>query len=216
MTATPSYKAIVDHYEACLAQHGDSHRGVDWPNAEDADMRYRVMLEVIRDRPYGRPTRLLDFGCGASHLYEYLRREQVEGVEYSGIDLSEPFIDLSRTKFPEIRYWCLDILTSQWRELPRFDYVVINGVFTEKLELGFDEMFVFMQRVVKRLFGLVDHGLAFNAMSKHVDWERPDLFHLPFDRLAQWLTAEVSRNIVLRSDYGLHEYTTYVYRESSR
>ena len=49
-------------------------------------------------------------------------------------------------------------------------------------------------------------------MSKHVDWERDDLFHLPFDDLARWLVASVSRNIVIRADYGLYEYTVYVYR----
>ena len=30
-------------------------------------------------------------------------------------------------------------------------------------------------------------GIAFNVMTKHVDWERDDLFHLPFDQLAEWL-----------------------------
>jgi hypothetical protein len=55
-------------------------------------------------------------------------------------------------------------------------------------------------------------GLAFNVMSKHVDWERPDLFHLPFDALAQVLARSLTRNFVIRNDYGLYEYTTYVYR----
>mgnify|MGYP006179677761 CR=1 FL=1 len=27
---------LIDHYEACLDAHGDTHRGVDWPNAADA------------------------------------------------------------------------------------------------------------------------------------------------------------------------------------
>ena len=37
-------------------------------------------------------------------------------------------------------------------------------------------------------------------------------FHLPFDELAPFLTRELSRNFVLRNDYGLFEYTAYVYR----
>jgi hypothetical protein len=48
-------------------------------------------------------------------------------------------------------------------------------------------------------------------MSKHVDWEREDLFHLPFDTLAAFLKQELSGNFVIRNDYGLYEYTTYVY-----
>ncbi len=57
--------------------------------------------------------------------------------------------------------------------------------------------------------------MAFNVMSKHVDWEREDLFHLPFDTLAEFLKKELTRNFVFRNDYGLYEYTTYVYREAT-
>jgi hypothetical protein len=49
------------------------------------------------------------------------------------------------------------------------------------------------------------------VMSKHVDWERDDLFHLPFDALGSFLREEVSRHFVIRHDYGLYEYTTYIY-----
>ena len=44
------YLSIVSHYENCLAQSGDSHLGVDWPKKEDAETRYRIMLEIIK--PY--------------------------------------------------------------------------------------------------------------------------------------------------------------------
>jgi hypothetical protein len=110
-----------------------------------------------------------------------------------------------------MRFWCLDVLTDDVSALPRFDYAVLNGVFTEKLELSYDEMFDFMSRTVARVFSLVEVGIAFNVMSKHVDWERNDLFHVPFDEMAAFLIAHVTRNIVLRADYGLYEYTAYAY-----
>ncbi len=50
-------------------------------------------------------------------------------------------------------------------------------------------------------------------MSKQVDWERDDLFHLPLDQMADFVCGNLSRNFVIRNDYGLYEYTTYVYRE---
>jgi hypothetical protein len=49
-------------------------------------------------------------------------------------------------------------------------------------------------------------------MTKHVDWEREDLFHLPFDLLASFLKREVSRNFIVRNDYGLFEYTVYLFK----
>jgi SAM-dependent methyltransferase len=211
MTQGGDYRSIAAHYERCLAEHGDNHLGVDWPNAEDAETRHAVMLGVIR-RDGDAPVRLLDVGCGASHLYEHMLRHGVQGVEYAGLDISEPFVELSRSKHPGNDYWRLDVLTDDLSGLPRFDYAVMNGVFTEKLDLGYEEMLDFFRRMVVRVFSLVDKGIAFNVISKHVDWERDDLFHVPFDTVAAFLTAEIGRNFLFRNDYGLYEYTTYVYR----
>ncbi len=51
-------------------------------------------------------------------------------------------------------------------------------------------------------------------MSKYLDWERDDLFHLGFDDMASFLDSDISRHFVIRHDYELFEYTVYVYRES--
>ena len=206
-----SYRSIVSHYEACLEKHGDTHLGVDWPTKQDADTRYRVMLEVIRSFPTGENIRLLDFGCGGSHLNDYLERRGVKYIAYSGLDLSPKFVELSKRKYPANVYYCLDLL-DQRSSLPLFDYIVMNGVFTEKRELSFDDMFAYCKRLLKKVFAQAEVGIAFNVMSKQVDWERDDLFYLPFDKLAEFLTKELTRNFVFRNDYGLYEYTTYLYR----
>jgi len=204
------YRDIVSHYESCLEKYGDSPLGVDWTKPEIVDKRYQVMLGVIkRDQPSH--IRLLDFGCGASHLYEYIRKNNLSSIEYSGLDLSEKFIELSKRKFPQIAYYCVDILDENV-DIPSFDYIVMNGVFTEKCSLSFDEMFDYFKKVVGKVFAKAEKGVAFNVMSKQVDWEREDLFHLPLDLLADFLTKNISRNFVIRNDYGLYEYTTYVYR----
>lgn len=205
------YRTIVAHYEDCLARHGDTHLGVDWPNREDALRRYQVMLDLVRPVPDGARVRLLDFGCGASHLYEYMLAHEVRGIDYAGLDLSEKFVDLSRAKFPGNAYHCLDALAAD-ASLPEFDYAVMNGVFTEKRALSHAEMLAYFKRLVGKVFEAARLGLAFNVMSKQVDWERDDLFHLPLDTLADFATRELSRNFVIRSDYGLYEYTTYIYK----
>ena len=202
------YLSIVSHYETCLDRHGDSHLGVDWPKAADVHTRHRVMLELIR--PASQRVSLLDFGCGAAHLNEYIREQRLDHIEYAGLDLSEKFVRLSQSKFPNNRFFCMDLLDND-AALPMFDYIVLNGVFTEKRELSFDEMLSYFKQLVSRVFAHAAVGIAFNVMTKHVDWEREDLFHLPFDTLAAFLKKELTRNFVFRNDYGLYEYTTYVY-----
>ena len=206
------YLGIVSHYESCLAIHGDTHLGVDWPKAQDVETRYRVMLDVITNQSAAAPVSLLDFGCGTAHLEEYILKMGIGNIEYAGLDLSEKFIQICRNKFPANRFYCLDVLAGA-SDLPKFDYVVLNGVFTEKRDLSFDEMFSYFKRLIMRVFEKAEIGIAFNVMSKHVDWERDDLFHLPFDSLATFLQQELSRHFVIRNDYGLYEYTTYVYRQ---
>src|SRR3954452_10208117 len=89
--AVAGYLKIVAHYEGCLQKHGDSHLGVDWPNQADAHIRYRVMLDLLAGSETNGPVDLLDFGCGASHLYEFLQKHGTQPINYSGLDLSEDF-----------------------------------------------------------------------------------------------------------------------------
>lgn len=206
----PNYFKIVSHYEDCLDKYGDTHRGVDWPDPTDAITRYRVMLDVIRESQLTTVS-LLDFGCGASHLNDYICANQLKHINYSGLDISEKFIRLSQGKYPDTNYYCMDILRTPI-QLPCFDYVVLNGVFTEKRELSRDEMWEYFKHVILKIFEIAGKGMAFNVMSSHVDWERDDLFHLSMDKLAAFLVNNVSRDFVIRNDYRLYEYTTYVYR----
>ena len=168
------------------------------------------MLDLIRvSAP--RPVSLLDFGCGASHLLDFIIRKKIEGIAYTGLDLSSAFVALSRRKYPHVVYHCVDVLEDA-TALPTFDYVVMNGVFTEKRDLSLEEMFAYVSAVLRRAFALARRGLAFNVMSAGLGWEQPYLFHAPFDRVTALVRAELTENFVIRADYRLADYTVYLYR----
>ena len=202
------YLNIVSHYEDCLRRHGDSHLGVDWANADDAERRYQVMLDMIGD---GRDVSVLDFGCGYSHLLGYMRKVNFQPIRYVGLDISPDFIEVSREKYPEIEYLRLDVL-DEGVTIPEFDYILMNGVFTEKGGLSFDEMFDYFRAVIGKTFPHCRKGMAFNVRSSQVETEEVDLFHLPLDKCAWFLARDVSRHYAIRQDYGLEEYTVYLYR----
>lgn len=208
------YLDIVAHYEHCLATHGDTPKGVDWPNAADATKRYNVMLDILSIPNCPSEVSLLDFGCGAGHMLEHLRQFGQNDVQYFGADISPCFIELCRKKFPCESFVLVDMLREPNR-LPQTDFIVANGVFTEKRSLSWDSMWLYTQKMITSLLQHARIGLAFNVMSSHVDWTRDDLFHLPFDTLAAFLKKEISRNFMFRSDYGLYEYTTYVFHEAN-
>jgi SAM-dependent methyltransferase len=215
MTDTDAgYLRLVAHYEACLDRHGDTHLGVDWPNAEDARTRYRVMLDLIGE-PAPAPVSLLDFGCGAGHLLDHIRATGEDRIDYRGLDASAKFVALCRRKFPDTVFHQADVLRGPVTVTPA-DYVVLNGVLTEKRELSDREMRDFMETLLSAVWPLARKGLAFNVMSCQVDWQRDDLFHMPFDDMARFVAGSLSRHFRFRQDYGLYEYTTYVYRMPRR
>lgn len=204
------YAKIIDHYEKCFEKYGDTPKGLDWPNLPDLLKRYEVMLGLIRKEDVG--ASLLDFGCGTARLFEFINRNHSKfNLRYSGLDLGETFTRYCREKYPQIKFYHTDLLKDR-DAIPAFDYIIMNGVFTEKASLSFDEMFTYFKKLILSAFQKTIKGLAFNVMSKHVDWERDDLFHLPLDTLAAFLTKELTRSFIIRNDYGLYEYTTYVYK----
>ena len=205
----PIHIGLVSEMEGNLARHGDSFLGVGWTKTqENADLRYRVMLEMVRERE---PVTLLDFGCGAAHLYDYIAARQIPNIGYSGLDLSPEYLKLCRHKHPALVFYADDVLAPE-HTVPLHDYVVMNGVFNYKGDYTFEEMWAYCQQLLKAVDKLAVRGFAFNVVSKHVDWERDDLFHLPFDLLATFLDKHISRNFTIRHDYGLFEYTVYVYK----
>ena len=207
------YKEIIKHYENCLDKHGDTHLGVDWPIEEDVFKRYKVMMELITLRKDTDQVTLLDFGCGTAHLLNFISKNSFSNVIYSGLDISEKFVTVCKGKYPETSFYCGDVLNPNFK-LPTFDYIVMNGVFTEKRDLTFEEMWDYFTQMITKVYSLCNKGVAFNVMSKQVDWEREDLFHVSLDKLASFLCLNVTRDFVIRNDYGLYEYTVYINKYS--
>ncbi len=203
--------------EACeedLLKYGDSFRGAGYTKSpEEAAQRYAVMLGLVRE--LDQPISLLDFGCGLAHLLDFIDREpRYRLVQYTGLDLSLKYLQAAKARRPDASFLQLDALQSD-AALPEFDYVIMNGVFNFRGRIAEESMLEYWQRLTSVAFSHCRRGLAFNVMSRLVDWERDDLFHLPFEAMAQHVGRSLSRHFVIRHDYGAYEYTTYVYRSPS-
>jgi len=203
--------------EACeedLLRYGDSFRGAGYTkSAREAGQRYAVMLDVVRE--VDERVTLLDFGCGLGHLLDFIDRQpRYRHVQYTGLDLSLKYLQAAKARRPDASFLQLDALEFP-EALPEFDYVIMNGVFNFRGHIAAESMADYWRRLTAVAFEHCRKGLAFNVMSTIVDWERDDLFHLPFEVLAQHVGRSLSRHFVIRHDYGAYEYTTYVYRSPS-
>lgn len=196
------------HYESCLSKHGPNHAGVDWPNIQDLETRFKVCLDVIPIQEY--PISLLDVGCGIGLLGEYCIKENIE-IEYHGLDISKRMLEYCRQRIPNGNFILGDI--SKLSSLERdFDYIVANGVFTEKQSISHEDMTQFFENSVTQMFELCRKGIAFNVMSIFVDWSYTHLYYRDPGEVLDWCVRNLSRNCTIRHDYELYEFFVYVHR----
>jgi SAM-dependent methyltransferase len=204
------FPPLVEACEALFAEHGDNYLGQGWTKSQaNTDRRYSVMLDVMSSRRG--PVTLLDFGCGTANLRRHMLDNAVDDVTYAGLDVSARFIEVARSKFPESSFYCADVLAAPV-DMPMFDYVVMNGLFTYRGPLSFDDAVANWRKLIEVAMAHARVGVAFNCTSPHVDWRRDDLFHVPLQLLADVVAASPCPHFRLRHDYGLFETTVYAYR----
>ncbi len=213
MTKRPPQVQISMECETALDDYGDSFEGAGYTKSEaEADAIYEVMLRVIRD--VDSPVSVLDFGCGLGHMKGFLDRSpHFDHVTYSGLDISRRYLEYAKSSYPDTTFYEIDILSDHKSDLPTFDYIVMNGVFNYRGEVEEGEMLEYWERLLVEAYSYCRLGLAFNVMSKLVDWEREDLFYLSFRRMTEVVATQLTRHFQIRHDYGAFEYTTYLYRE---
>lgn len=205
----PDYTPLVEACEGDARRHGVTPQGVGWPNAPDLVKRFDVMFDMVREPG---PFRLLDLGCGPGLIMDYIQaRGWLDRVDYVGIDASQMMIDAAKRDWPRKRFELRDILHDPFPE-QSFDYVIINGVFTCRASLSHEAMERFVCAMLKAAWPSARHAMSWNVMTIHVDWQRDDLFHWPIDTAAAFSKAELSRHLVVRTDYGAWEYTMQVHR----
>jgi SAM-dependent methyltransferase len=209
-----AWDVIVQHYEQCLRKYGATPAGVDWPSKTDLAARFGVMLELLAEA--GRQPELLDLGCGPALILDYLAATgEIDRIKYRGIDLSAEMIDAARARWPKHEFSCRDIISAPLPE-QSVDVVIMNGVLTERISLDVATMTALAESLVAAAFRVARIGIAFNVMNAHVDWQRNDLFHWPFDALAGFVRREISPHYLFRADYGLHECTCVIRRKQRR
>lgn len=208
-------ETLRTHYNKTFEAHGACARGVDWRDKETAELRYRKMAQVIAlapDVPTERPPSVLDVGCGYGAQYEYLVRAGIS-VDYNGIDIVPGMIKLAEILHPAARFATQDLFNLAPSE--QYDFVICNGVFTQKLDATQSRMTQFMDAAVARMFAQSRRGIAFNVMSTAVNYFSPNLFYRsPLETMAMCLT--LTHHIAVDHAYGLYEYTTYCFKDPAK
>ena len=200
---------LARHYAGLLREHGDSPAAGQWSDLATQEARLQVLLEVADPHELTH-ARVLDFGCGTSHLLTMLQAGGFRG-HYVGYDISEELVAHARAKFPGVRFEHRNVLEAGVPE--SFDYVFVSGVFNNKLADSWD----FLTRLLRTLFARTEKALAFNNLSTYVDFFEPHLYYLAPEQVFRFCKEQLSPRVITRHDYEVrpgvlpYEFTTYVY-----
>jgi hypothetical protein len=90
--------------------------------------------------------------------------------------------------------------------------VLCSGLFHVKLDAPDVEWGAFVRQTLRRMWERSREAIAFNLVSDHVDYRAPALWYAPAGEMLDFCRRALSRWVVVRHDYPLHEHTLYVYR----
>ena len=115
-------------YDGRFSKNGKSAKSLGWKNRKSQRIRFSNLIELIEGHSLNwKSCSILDFGCGMGDLLNELRRVGFYG-KYTGVDLSENFIDIALKKYEKDENSSfiiggVDSLT----ELPRHDIATLIG-----------------------------------------------------------------------------------------
>jgi SAM-dependent methyltransferase len=201
------------HYSALARSHGDSPQAVQYSDHGSHWARLRILCDI----GVSETASIADIGCGTAELLRYLKTERRYTGDYLGVDICDDQLAIARAKFPEAKFEMRNVLTHGLDS--RVDFVVINGVFNNKLP-GVDG-FSFAKDVLRALMPHVRKGIAFNAMSTYVDYRDDGLCYIDPSLAFAFCKENLSNLVTLRHDYSVRpegvpfEYAVYVYRDAA-
>lgn len=187
--------------------YGDSHSSVRYASKESQWKRYDILTQISNLQNKS----ILDYGCGTGHLLEYLNEKAIVINDYIGVDILPEFLQVAKEKFPSATF-----LESLFDCNRPFDFGIVSGTFNDTLSDNRN----FWQQAISELFISCREGIAFNLMSKYVDYENPNLFYESPSYVLDFVKKNLSPFVTIRHDYLCkvdsvpYEFSVYVYKKA--
>jgi SAM-dependent methyltransferase len=198
---------VERYYTAKIEAHGATPQGVDWNGEQSQRLRFEQLLAVLDDCATERPS-INDFGCGYGGLLDSLAT-RLDDFSYCGYDVSAAMIAAARSEHAaDTRA----TFVSEERDLPRADFTIASGIFNVRLDQPEASWRRYVLETLDKLAELSRCAMAFNALTSHSDFDRMrrDLFYANPAELLDYCLSRHSRDVALRHDYELYEFTMIV------
>lgn len=195
------------YYATRLAEHGTTHRGVDWNSQESQYLRFEQLARVLPPPGPGALS-VLDYGCGYGELQRFLAARYPD-LSYVGFDLVPEALAAAREHIGEgegVRF------VGSLEGLEPCDFTLASGVFGVKREVPDAAWGEYARAEVAAMAAASRRGFAFNMLTSYSDADRmrPDLHYADPCAWFDHLKRTYARDVALLHDYGLYEFTMLV------
>jgi SAM-dependent methyltransferase len=198
-------RRIAERYAARFQTYGIDIRSLNPGSARKHELQHAVHA-TIGDL-HGRT--VLDVGCGLAHYYEFLLARGIR-VHYIGYDITEPFIEADKQRFPEAHFEVRDVFTAGIAHRP--DYTVMCQVFNNQYQAADNDEVV--RKAIALAFDASRVGVSIDMLSKHVNYEEAGLHYFSPEALFSYAKT-LTRFVRLRHDYLPFDFTLFLYKEAA-
>jgi SAM-dependent methyltransferase len=200
-------KRIEKLYSENMESHGCNSRSVGWKDRESQNLRFEKLVQVIDVTEHDRVITVNDWGCGYGEMFKYLDAlPDVNLKTYYGYDISKEMLCVAREYVRDDR--------AEWINSEDIgtvaDYSFACGIFNVRFEANNDIWTEYIQEAVMQMARMSRRGLAFNSLSKYVDWKEDHLYYGDPLFFFDFCKRNISRNVSLLHDYELFEWTLTV------
>jgi SAM-dependent methyltransferase len=199
------HAAVAEYYDAALATHGPTPRGVDWRDARSHFLRHAQFLRLTRDDP---EASVIDLGCGYGDFLTTLRNDGHRG-HYLGLDVAPGMIAAARSLHGET-----DGCTWQLGAEPNAvaDYAVASGIMNVRRGASAAVWQAYLDGIIDTLARCSRRGFGFNMLTLWSDPEkrRADLHYADPVAMFAYCLQRWGRHVAVLQDYGLWEFTVLV------
>ena len=149
-----NYKHLIDGFYNNYIEYNDDFDSPDivaWSSKEAQYQRFEALWGI----GINSNDTILDLGCGAGHLTDFLIEKKYDLKKYTGLDINQNFIDISKKRRPEVKF-----LTGEIFDLKeKFDYVIGSGVFSVMMEIWE------VMEAIQHAYNISNKGVAFNFLT---------------------------------------------------
>jgi hypothetical protein len=203
-------KEISQLYSDNLKNHGETSKGVGWPDGKSQLLRFHKLAQVLSNRTKDQAITVNDLGSGYGAMYEFFSEQNIPVTHYYGYDINVEMLQAAKKRITADNVTFIN--NSKLTNVA--DYSFVSGTFNVKMTASDVDWEKFVKDTLADMREHSKLGFAFNLLTTFVDWKKDVLYYADPMHYFEYCKKNFSRYVTLLHDYPLYEWTLLVFLQN--